>query len=62
MKEYFPAVTVNEDSKRYENAKLMMNAGRYTNDTDPLTQELGDLYSAGNGMDEKAHPVYVFKI
>lgn len=24
----------------------MMNAGRYTNDTDPLTQELGDLYSA----------------
>lgn len=46
VKEYFPAVTVNEDSKRYENAKLMMNAGRYTNDTDPLTQELGDLYSA----------------
>lgn len=46
VKEYFPAATVNEDSKRYENAKLMMNAGRYTNDTDPLTQELGDLYSA----------------
>lgn len=46
VKNYFPAATVNEDSKRYENAKLMMNAGRYTNDTDPLTQELGDLYSA----------------
>lgn len=46
IKEYFPAVAVNEDSKRYENARIMMNAGRYTNDTDPLTQKLGDLYSA----------------
>ena len=45
VKGYFPAASKNEDARRYENAKLAQLAGIYTNDTDPLTQSLGDLYS-----------------
>lgn len=45
--EYFPANIVNGDAKiAYENGKLAYNKGIYTNDTDPMTQSLGDHYSA----------------
>ena len=45
--EYFPQNFYNADAKfAYENAKLALNDGRYTNDTDPMTQALGDHYSA----------------
>lgn len=45
--EYFPANLYNGDAKfAYENAKLAYMDGRYTNDTDPVTQALGDHYSA----------------
>ena len=45
--EYFPANIVNADAKiAYENGKLAYIAGTYTNDTDPITQSLGDHYSA----------------
>lgn len=45
VKEYFPHNAVNADARRYENAKLAYMAGIYTNDTDPITQSLGDAYS-----------------
>lgn len=42
--QYFPATIVNADAKySYETAKLNPD---YTNDTDPMTQCLGDHYSA----------------
>lgn len=45
--EYFPQNLYNADVKfAYENAKLAYMDGRYTNDTDPMTQALGDHYSA----------------
>lgn len=45
--EYFAANLYNADAKfTYENAKLAYMDGRYTNDTDPMTQALGDHYSA----------------
>ena len=45
--EYFPANLYNADAKfTYETAKLAYIDGRYTNDTDPMTQALGDHYSA----------------
>ena len=44
---YFPETIYNADVKRtYETAKLAQIEGRYSNDTDPLTQSLGDHYSA----------------
>ena len=46
VKHYFPINLINNDQKRYEDAKLAQMAGTYTNDTDALTQSLGDLYSA----------------
>lgn len=45
--EYFPANIVNADAKiAYEQGKLAYMKGSYTNDTDPITQSLGDHYSA----------------
>ena len=45
--EYFPANAFNADSKYcYEYGKLAYNEGRYSNDTDPITQSLGDHYLA----------------
>lgn len=45
--EYFPANIVNADAKiAYEQGKLAYIKGSYTNDTDPITQSLGDHYSA----------------
>ena len=45
--EYFPVNAYNADAKYcYENGKLAYNAGRYSNDTDPITQSLGDHYLA----------------
>jgi len=45
--EYFPAVAYNADAKYcYENGKLALENGQYSNDTDPITQSLGDHYLA----------------
>ena len=45
--EYFPSDGYNADAKYcYENGKLAYNAGIYSNDTDPITQSLGDHYLA----------------
>ena len=45
--EYFPQNAYNADAKYcYENGKIAYNDGRYTNDTDPITQSLGDHYLA----------------
>lgn len=45
--EYFCQNLYNADAKwTYEMAKLAYIAGTYTNDTDPITQSMGDLYSA----------------
>lgn len=45
--EYFPPNLYNADAKyTYEGSKLAYMDGRYTNDTDPITQALGDHYSA----------------
>ena len=45
--EYFSQNLYNADAKfTYEHAKLAYNDGRYTNDTDPMTQALGDHYLA----------------
>lgn len=45
VKEYFPHNLVNADAKRYEIAKIAYGKGDYSNDTDPITQSLGDCYS-----------------
>lgn len=43
--EYFPSALYNAAAKRlYENAKLVYGIS-YNNDTDPITQSLGDYYS-----------------
>lgn len=45
--EYFPANGYNADAKYcYENGKLAYEKGIYSNDTDPITQSLGDHYLA----------------
>ena len=45
--EYFPANSYNADARYcYENGKLAYRAGIYSNDTDPITQSLGDHYQA----------------
>jgi len=45
--EYFPQNLYNADAKfAYENAKLAYMKDIYTNDTDPITQSLGDHYAA----------------
>ena len=45
--EYFPSNGYNADAKFcYENGKLAYIAGIYSNDTDPITQSLGDHYLA----------------
>lgn len=45
--EYFPSNAYNADARiSYENGKLAYNAGDYSNDTDPITQALGDHYAA----------------
>lgn len=45
--EYFPSNAYNADAKYcYENGKLAYDEGRYSNDTDPITQSLGDHYLA----------------
>ncbi len=43
IQNYFPAVAYNEVARlSYEWAKILYDAGEYTNDTDPITQSLGD--------------------
>ena len=50
--QYFPAIVINADSKySYETAKLNP---QYTNDTDPMTQALGDHYSAESAFTPSA--------
>ena len=45
--DYFPHTAYNADAKYcYEDGKLAYNAGSYSNDTDPITQSLGDHYLA----------------
>lgn len=45
--EYFPSNAYNADARiAYENGKLAYMAGTYSNDTDPITQSLGDHYAA----------------
>lgn len=45
--EYFPSNAFNADARiAYENGKLAYIAGTYSNDTDPITQSLGDHYTA----------------
>lgn len=45
--EYFPAVAYNEDARiSYEGGTIAYNEGRYSNDTHPITQSLGDHYLA----------------
>lgn len=45
--EYFPSNAYNADAKiSYENGKLAYINGTYSNDTDPITQSLGDHYAA----------------
>lgn len=45
--EYFPANAYNLDARiSYENGKLAYINGSYSNDTDPITQSLGDHYLA----------------
>lgn len=44
IQRYFPTVAYNECARLwYETAKTLYDAGIYTNDTDPITQSLGDL-------------------
>lgn len=44
IQDYFPVVAYNECARLwYEYAKTLYDAGEYTNDTDPITQSLGDL-------------------
>lgn len=44
---YFPINAYNADAKYcYEEGKIAYMDGEYTNDTDPITQSLGDHYSA----------------
>ena len=48
IQEYFPAVAYNEVARLlYEEAKIQMAAGNYTNNTDPMTQSLGDQLQRG---------------
>ena len=43
IQEYFPAVAYNEVARLlYEEARIQMSEGHYTNNTDPITQSLGD--------------------
>lgn len=45
--EYFPATAYNEDARiSYEGGTIAYNEGRYSNDTHPITQSLGDHYLA----------------
>lgn len=44
--EYFPEALYNETAKvLYEDAKVKYDSGAYVNDTDPITQSLGNHYS-----------------
>lgn len=44
--EYFPQTLYNSTAQiLYESAKLALKQGRYENDTDPLSQSMGDYYS-----------------
>ena len=45
--EYFPQNLYNADAKfTYEGSKIAYDKAEYTNDTDPITQALGDHYAA----------------
>lgn len=45
--EYFPSTAYNEDARiSYEGGTIAYNEGRYSNDTHPITQSLGDHYLA----------------
>ena len=44
--EYFPQTLYNETARiLYEKGKIALIAGTYQNDTDPMTQSMGDYYS-----------------
>ena len=53
VKEKFPAALINEDMMRYENARIEAIKGNYNNDTNPLSQELGDHYTTEMGWMKK---------
>lgn len=59
IKDYFPAVLVNEMGKHFENAELLYKAGTYTNDTEPITQIVGDAYSPDTSFVRK-RLIYLF--
>lgn len=52
VKDYFPAMLVNDDMMRYERARIAANKGLYS-EVDPLTQELGDHKSTENAWMKK---------
>ena len=60
--EYFPQSLYNTTAKElYETAKIAQKDGNYTNDTDPITQSLGDHYSAERRWLSKRIPYMMSK-
>ena len=60
--EYFPQTLYNTTAKElYETAKIAQQKGTYTNDTDPITQSLGDHYSAERRWISKRIPYMMSK-
>lgn len=60
--EYFPQALYNTTAKElYETAKIAQKNGIYTNDTDPITQSLGDHYSAERRWLSKRIPYMMSK-
>lgn len=60
--EYFCQSLYNTTAKElYETAKIAMDNGSYTNDTDPITQSLGDHYSAERRWISKRIPYMMSK-
>ena len=60
--EYFCQSLYNTTAKElYETGKIAMKKGQYTNDTDPITQSLGDHYSAERRWISKRIPYIMSK-
>ena len=60
--EYFSETLYNSAAKKlYETAKIAYIKGEYTNDTDPITQSLGDHYSAERRWIKKRIPYMLSK-
>lgn len=60
--EYFCQSLYNTTAKElYESAKIAMKNGQYANDTDPITQSLGDHYSAERRWISKRIPYMMSK-